>query len=163
MNEGDGTDPPPGADQPGTRASPTWMWREIAESPDVVARLLDEGRPEIAAAAAAIRDADPAWAMLVARGTSDHAAIHLRYLIETELGIPCGLAAPSVTTIYGATLNWRGGLLIAVSQSGRSPDLLAVVAAARAGGATTIAVTNDAASPLVAAAAHLIDMNQRTA
>jgi glucosamine--fructose-6-phosphate aminotransferase (isomerizing) len=138
-------------------ANPTWMRREIGETPDAVARLLDEGRAEITASAAAIRAADPAWAMLVARGTSDNAAIHLRYLIETELGIPCGLAAPSVTTIYSADLHWRGGLVIAVSQSGRSPDLVAVVEAARAGGAITVAITNDTASPLVAAAEHLID------
>jgi glutamine---fructose-6-phosphate transaminase (isomerizing) len=137
--------------------SPTWMRREIAETPDVVAGLLREGGAEIAAAAAAIRAADPAWAMLVARGTSDNAAIHLRYLIETELGIPCGLAAPSVTTIYGAELRWRGGLVIAVSQSGRSPDLVAVVEAARSGGAVTVAIANDVDSPLVAAAEHLID------
>ena len=147
---------------PGTPAQPssggaTWMWREIAETPEVVGRLLDAGRAEVAAAAAAIRATDPAWAMLVARGTSDNAAIHLRYLIETELGIPCGLAAPSVTTIYGADLRWRGGLVIAVSQSGRSPDLVAVVEAARAGGAITIAIANDTASPLVAAAEHVID------
>jgi glucosamine--fructose-6-phosphate aminotransferase (isomerizing) len=133
------------------------MRREIGETPDVVAGLLQRGRAEIAAVAAAIRAADPAWAMLVARGTSDNAAIHLRYLIETELGIPCGLAAPSVTTVYGAELRWRGGLVIAVSQSGRSPDLVAVVEAARAGGAITVAIANDTESPLVAAAEHLID------
>ncbi|HEX3429102.1 MAG TPA: SIS domain-containing protein [Candidatus Limnocylindrales bacterium] len=138
-------------------ADPTWMRREIAQAPDVVAGLLRDGRAEIAAAAAAIREANPAWAMLVARGTSDHAAIHLRYLIETELGIPCGLAAPSVTTIYGAELRWRGGLVIALSQSGRSPDLVAVVEAARAGGAITVAIANDVGSPLAAAAEHLID------
>ena len=133
------------------------MRHEIAETPEVVGRLLDDGGADIVAAAAAIRAANPAWAMLVARGTSDNAAIHLRYLIETELGIPCGLAAPSVTTIYGAELHWRGGLVIAVSQSGRSPDLVAVVEAARAGGAITIAIANDMASPLVAAAEHQID------
>jgi len=149
-------EPAPGAGA-GEARDETWMRREIAETPEVVARLLDEGRAEVAAAAAAIRGADPAWAMLVARGTSDHAAIHLRYLIETELGIPCGLAAPSVTTIYGAELRWRGGLVIAVSQSGRSPDLVAVVEAARAGGAITIAIANDTASPLVAAADYRID------
>jgi glucosamine--fructose-6-phosphate aminotransferase (isomerizing) len=143
------------ADRPMT--TPTWMRREIAETPDVVAGLLETGRADIAATAEAIRAFDPAWAMLVARGTSDNAAIHLRYLIETELGIPCGLAAPSVTTIYGAELRWRGGLVIAVSQSGRSPDLVAVVEAARAGGAITIAIANDVDSPLVAAAEHLID------
>jgi glucosamine--fructose-6-phosphate aminotransferase (isomerizing) len=165
MTERQVPEPSPGAG-PGEAAAdaagrpadgPTWMRREIAETPVVVGRFLDEGRPEVAAVAAAIRAADPAWAMLVARGTSDNAAIHLRYLIETELGIPCGLAAPSVTTIYGAELRWRGGLVIAVSQSGRSPDLVAVVEAARAGGAITVAIANETASPLVAAAEHLID------
>ena len=145
------------AEPGGPGPNPTWMRREIEETPDVVAGLLETGRAEIDAVAAAIRAADPAWAMLVARGTSDNAAIHLRYLIETELGIPCGLAAPSVTTVYGARIRWRGGLVIAVSQSGRSPDLVAVVEAARAGGAFTVAIANDTASPLVAAAEHLID------
>jgi glucosamine--fructose-6-phosphate aminotransferase (isomerizing) len=133
------------------------MLREIRSVPEVVGRLLDDGRDEIARAAEAIRAADPAWTSLVARGTSDHAAIHLRYLIETELGIPAGLAAPSVTTVYGANVRWRGGLVLAVSQSGRSPDLIAVVEAARAAGATTIAIANDPASPLATAAEHLID------
>ena len=68
-----------------------------------------------------------------------------------------GLAAPSITTIYGATIRWRGGLVIAVSQSGRSPDLVAVIEAAREDGAMTIAIANDAASPLADAAEHLID------
>ena len=133
------------------------MRREIAAIPDVVERFLVEGRAEVMAAAAAVRAADPTFAVIVARGTSDHAAIHLRYLIETELGIATGLAAPSVTTVYGARLRWEGGLVIAVSQSGRSPDLIAVVDAARAGGATTITIANDAASPLAASAAYVID------
>jgi glucosamine--fructose-6-phosphate aminotransferase (isomerizing) len=139
---------------PGT----TLMRREIEEIPAVVARLLAEGDGEIGAAASAIRTFDPGWVSLVARGTSDHAAIHLRYLIETELGIPAGMAAPSTVTIYGADLRWRGGLLIAVSQSGRSPDLIAVLEAARAGGALTVAIANDARSPLAAVADHVIDV-----
>jgi len=142
----------------GRDAGPGSLMRsEIEEIPDVVERLLAEGRPEVAAAAAAIRAADPGWVSLVARGTSDHAAIHLRYLIETELGIPAGMAAPSTVTIYGAELRWRGGLVLAVSQSGRSPDIVAVIAAARAGGAVTVAIVNDPASPLAAAADHVID------
>jgi glucosamine--fructose-6-phosphate aminotransferase (isomerizing) len=135
----------------------TAMRGEIDETPDVVRRLLAEGGPQVERAAAAIRAADPGWASLVARGTSDHAAIHLRYLIEAELGIPAGMAAPSTVTIYGAELRWGGGLVIAVSQSGRSPDIVAVVAAARAGGAVTVAIVNDAGSPLAAAAEHVID------
>jgi glutamine---fructose-6-phosphate transaminase (isomerizing) len=140
-----------------TTASPTLMRREIGEIPDVVRRLIDEGSPEFRVAAAAIRDADPSWVSLVARGTSDHAAIHLRYLIEAELGIPAGMAAPSTVTIYRASLRWRGGVVIAVSQSGRSPDLIGVLEAARAGGATTIAIVNDAGSPLAEAAEYVID------
>lgn len=136
---------------------PSLMRREIEAIPAVIARFLDEGGAEVRAAAAAVRAADPPFVAIVARGTSDHAAIHLRYLIETELGIPTGLAAPSVTTLYGAEVRWRGGLVIAVSQSGRSPDLVAVLEAARAGGATTIAIANDAGSPLARAAEHVID------
>src|SRR3954454_23976408 len=133
------------------------MRREIEAIPAVVGRFLEEGSGEVAAAAAAVRRADPAFVTIVARGTSDHAALHLRYLVETELGIPTGLAAPSVTTIYGAEIRWRGGLVIAVSQSGRSPDLVAVVEAARAAGAATITIANDRSSPLAAAADHVID------
>ncbi len=133
------------------------MRQEIEAIPGVIRRFLDEGGSEIEAAAGAIRAADPGWVSLLARGTSDHAAIHLRYLIEAELGIPAGMAAPSTVTIYGAELRWRGGLVIAVSQSGRSPDLIAVLEAARSAGALTVAIVNDAGSPLAAAAHHVID------
>jgi glucosamine--fructose-6-phosphate aminotransferase (isomerizing) len=135
----------------------TWMRREIEEAPAVVARLLEEGGDELDAAAAAIRRMAPSWVSIVARGTSDHAGIHLRYLVETELGLPTGLAAPSVTTVYGGRIAWRGGLVVAVSQSGRSPDLIAVIEAARAGGALTVAIANDPTSPLGGAAELVID------
>jgi glucosamine--fructose-6-phosphate aminotransferase (isomerizing) len=133
------------------------MRREIADTPAAIARLLADGGDDLDAAAEAVRRAQPAWVSIVARGTSDHAGIHLRYLIETELGLPAGLAAPSVTTVYGGRIAWRGGLVVAVSQSGRSPDLIAVVEAARAGGALTIAIANDPASPLAAAAEVVVD------
>src|SRR5207247_9875006 len=103
----------------------------------------------------ATASATPVWSR--ARGLSARASTHLRYLIETELGIPAGLAAPEVTTVYRAERRWSGGLVMAVSQSGRSPDLLAVIEAARAAGATTVAIANDASSPLAAAAEHVID------
>jgi glucosamine--fructose-6-phosphate aminotransferase (isomerizing) len=133
------------------------MRAEIDEIPAVVDRLLAEGTPEIRTAADAIVSADPSWLTLVARGTSDHAALYLRYLVETELGIPAGLAAPSTVTVYDARIRWRGGVVIAVSQSGRSPDLIAVLDAARRGGALTVAIVNDGRSPLAAAADHVID------
>ena len=132
-------------------AGATLMRREIGEIPATLERIL-AGAGEIEEAARAIARHGPRWITIAARGTSDHAAVYAQYLIETQLGIPTGLAKPSVTTLYGARLDWHGGLLLAISQSGRSPDIVAVTAAARDGGALTIAITNDDDSPLAAAA-----------
>jgi glutamine---fructose-6-phosphate transaminase (isomerizing) len=129
---------------------------EIGETPAVVGRLVREGSAEIRAAAEAAVRRD--WITFVARGTSDHAATYMRYLVESLAGIPAGLAAPSVTTVYGGRIRWRAGAVVAVSQSGRSPDLVAVVEDARRGGAPTIAIVNDPRSPLADAAEHVIDV-----
>lgn len=139
-----------------TTAPTTAMRREIGEIPAVLERLLRDGTAERVAAATAIRRAAPSWVAIVARGTSDHAAIYARYLIETTLGLPVSLAAPSVVSVYGAELAWRGGLVLAISQSGRSPDLVAFVEAARRGGALTVAIANDTGSPLADAAEHVV-------
>jgi glucosamine--fructose-6-phosphate aminotransferase (isomerizing) len=128
------------------------MRTEIEETPVVLERLLRQGMPAIREAAAAIRSRAPRFAVIVARGTSDHAGTYARYVVETRLGIPAGMAAPSVITLYDAILDWRDVLLIAISQSGRSPDLVAVADAARRGGALTITVTNHPESPLAEAA-----------
>jgi glucosamine--fructose-6-phosphate aminotransferase (isomerizing) len=127
------------------------MRREIGEIPATVARILD-GSAEVRTVAAAIRAFGPRWVTIAARGTSDHAAVYAQYLIESELGIPTGLAKPSITTLYESTLNWRGGMLLAISQSGRSPDIVAVTEAARRGGALTLSIVNEGDSPLEAAA-----------
>jgi glucosamine--fructose-6-phosphate aminotransferase (isomerizing) len=127
------------------------MRREIAEIPGTIERILGD-RSAIAAVADAIGRFDPAWVTIAARGTSDHAAVYAQYLIESHLGLPTGLAKPSITTLYGATLEWRRGLLLAISQSGRSPDIVAVTEAARRGGALTVAIVNEEGSPLEAAA-----------
>lgn len=134
----------------------TRMAAEIREIPGLVAEQLVVAADPIARAAAAVTAAAPRWVSMVARGTSDHAATYGRYLLEAQLGVPVALAAPSLTTVYGATVDWSGGLVVAVSQSGRSPDLGAVVEAARAGGAVTITITNEPESPLAAAAEHVI-------
>lgn len=86
--------------------------------------------------------------ILVARGTSDNAALYLKYLIETKIGIPCGLASPSVVSIYGTKLRFKNVLVVALSQSGQSPDLVGYCQAARDGGAVILAMTNDEKSPL---------------
>jgi glutamine---fructose-6-phosphate transaminase (isomerizing) len=133
------------------------MAREIREVPSRIAALIADGRAEIDDVATMIASAGPRWATVAGRGTSDHAATFGRYLFETLLGMPTGLAAPSVTSVYEATLDWTHGLLVAVSQSGQSPDVVAVVRSARVGGAVTIAVTNDVTSPLAEAAHCVID------
>jgi glutamine---fructose-6-phosphate transaminase (isomerizing) len=127
------------------------MRREIEEIPGVVEHLLADGASETTAIAAAIRARDPRWISIVARGTSDHAGIYARYLLETHLRLPVSLAAPAVTTVYGVGPDWKDALVIAVSQSGQSPDVVGVAEAARNDGAMTIAVTNDRTSPLAKA------------
>lgn len=136
---------------------PSLMRQEIEEEPAVVERLLRDARSELDAAAADVRAAQPRYVAVVARGTSDHAAIYARYLAEVVLGIPSGLSAASVTTLYHATIDWRGVLLIAISQSGAGPDVVEVVDAARRGGALTVAITNDPASPLAVASSLVLD------
>ena len=135
---------------------------EIAEQPDVAARLLSAGRPAIEAIADRIahrlRDRDVDHVVVAARGTSDHAAIYAQYLFGTRLRLPVALAAPSLLSIYGVEPRFDRSLVIGVSQSGRSPDIVGVVAAARRHGAPTVAITNDPASDLAAAAEHAIDL-----
>lgn len=140
-------------DRPGTR-----MAREIAEQPDVLARLLSDGTDEARTIADAIRRRAPRFVLLAARGTSDHAAIYAKYAIEIGLGLPAGLASPSTLTAYGARPDLRDVLVVAVSQSGGSPDLVETVTVARECGATTLAVTNAPASELAAAADLHLDV-----
>jgi len=133
------------------------MAEEIAAQPAVLAGLLarrDE-LAEIAAAAAATR---PRFVLLAARGSSDHAALYAKYLVEVLLGLPAGLVSPSTTTLYGATPDLDGVLWLAVSQSGGSPDLVQATEAAARNGARTLAVTNTPDSPLAAAAELSFDL-----
>ena len=132
------------------------MRREIGQIPAAVARIVAGTGGELDAVAGAIVREAPRWVTIAGRGTSDHAAVYAQYLLEAYLGLPTGLAKPSVTTVYRAPVAWRGGLVLAISQSGQSPDIVAVVQAARDGGALTVAITNDERSPLASAAAwHL--------
>ena len=119
------------------------MARETAEAPDVVARLLADRsvwRPIVVA----IERRKPTIAVVCGRGSSGHVGVFLRYLIETRLGIPVSATAPSIITNFKRTLALRGALFIVVSQSGRSPDLIAATADARSSGALTVALINDA-------------------
>lgn len=134
------------------------MAAEIAEQPAVLQRLVDEGRPCISTTRAAILDRAPRFVLIAARGTSDHAAVYAKYLVETHLGLPAGLVSPSAFTLYGARPDMRDVLFLAVSQSGGSPDLVDTTRRAAEAGATTVAVTNTAGSPLAGVAAHHVDV-----
>ena len=102
--------------------------------------------------------AAPRFVVFAARGTSDHAALYAKYLTEIRLGLPAGLASLSSMTVYGARPDLADVLFVSVSQSGGSPDLIDSLTAARAGGALTMAVTNDPSSPLAAAAEIHVDV-----
>lgn len=138
------------------------MAAEIAEQPAAWSRLLDgagrDGAAGLDRAAALVREHSPRFVLLAARGTSDHAALYAKYLVEIRLGLPAGLVSPSTLTAYRARPDLRDVLLVAVSQSGGSPDLLTCVQTAREQGALTVAVTNAAASPLARAAHAHVDV-----
>jgi len=128
------------------------MFREAAEAPARVHAQLALNAPAVAALAARLRAAAPRAVVTFGRGSSDHAATYLRYLIETRLGVMTASAPPSVSSVYDAAPDMQGMLCIVISQSGRSPDLLAAAHAAAAAGATVVALVNDETSPLAAQA-----------
>jgi glutamine---fructose-6-phosphate transaminase (isomerizing) len=132
------------------------MLSEIREQPQSLARLLDTEAVRVWSLAERWRRQRPRYIFLVARGTSDHAALYGKYVLETLTGIPVGFAAPSVTTVYKSRVDYRDGLVIGISQSGKAADVAAVLTAARANGAETLAVTNEPGSPLTDAAAETL-------
>lgn len=134
------------------------MAAEIAEQPAVFERILTESPADIAAVVEAIAGRGPRFVMAAARGTSDHAALYFKYLVEIVLGLPCGLASPSTTTAYAARPDFRDVLWAAVSQSGGSPDLVESTRAAAEAGALTLAVTNNPDSPLAEVAELHLDV-----
>lgn len=133
------------------------MRAEIGEQAGVVASLLSSRRA-VDAIAAEVGRRDIRCVLLAARGSSDHAALYAKYLVETVLGLPCGLASMSTATGYAAQPDLHGVLWVAISQSGGSPDLVAATAAAGEAGALTLAVTNAPASDLAGAALLHLDI-----
>ncbi|MFG6080145.1 SIS domain-containing protein [Paracoccus litorisediminis] len=137
---------------------PTHMAREIAELPDIARAFIRQSRDPIRDAATALRLTEPALLVTVARGSSDHAASFLKYLVELQLGIPVASVGPSIASIYARQLRLHSAACIGISQSGQSPDILAMIRSAAAGGARTLAFTNDIASPLAGAVDHVIPL-----
>ena len=126
------------------------MVGEARQAPAAVARLLEENAEACRALGARLRAAPPAFAASCARGSSDNAATFAKYLFEIRLGLVTASLGPSVQSVYAAAPRLKGALFFAVSQSGRSPDLLHLARAARMDGALTLAFVNDEASPLAA-------------
>ncbi|TXH95360.1 MAG: SIS domain-containing protein [Pseudorhodobacter sp.] len=141
-----------------TKDSQTRMAHEVAEIPRAAARFLSGSVETVAAAAAGLRAANPGLVATIARGSSDHAATYLKYAIELAAGVPVASVGPSVASVYGRQLRLSGAACIGISQSGKSPDIVAMMASARAGGALTLALTNHDDSPMAAAVAHPISL-----
>ncbi len=140
-------------------SAPSRMRREIEEIPAAVDRLLTLGGAETAAAAEMLRARSPAVIVTVARGSSDHAATYLKYACETLAGVPVASVGPSVASIYGGRMRLERAVCLAISQSGSGPDVAAMAAAARAGGAPAVAITNDPVSALARGCDHVLELH----
>jgi glucosamine--fructose-6-phosphate aminotransferase (isomerizing) len=136
----------------------THFEREIAEQPAALALLLARGRAAVEEIAAAVRRFDPGFVVTAARGSSDNAARFAKYLLGAHNRLVVSLGAPSLVTLYQAQPALGRALVVGVSQSGESPDVVALVEEGRRQGALTVAVTNGPGSPLARAAEHVLDL-----
>jgi glucosamine--fructose-6-phosphate aminotransferase (isomerizing) len=137
----------------------TFLFAEARQSGGVVAAQRVANGALVDALARRLRDSPPEVVLTCARGSSDHAATFAKYLIETRLGIITASQAPSVASLYRAPQRPGHALCLAISQSGRSPDLVSTVEAARAAGALAVALVNDAHSPLAESADAVLPLH----
>lgn len=126
----------------------TLMYKEILEQPEVLQRSYNTNRENIESLVNSIKERNINSVVIAARGTSDHAGIYGKYIIEYELGLPVSLASPSIYTIYRKKINLSSSLVIGISQSGKAADVLEVIKSAKECGAITATITNDPESPL---------------
>ncbi len=126
----------------------TLMMKEIGSQPDVLERVLLENAEKVKKLCFEIKKRNIKFLYMAARGTSDHAAVYTKYIIETYTGIPVAFAAPSVITVYGGKPNLTDALVVGISQSGKAEDVLEVIRHARLQGALTASITNYDSSPL---------------
>ncbi len=132
--------------------------QEIAEQPEVVARLLAGQRAAIRSIADIVVAQRPAYAVIAARGSSDYVALYAQHLLGVFCSLPVALATPSLHTLYDAPVRYESCVVIGISQSGASPDVASVLQAASEQDATTIAITNEPDSRLADAARHVIEL-----
>ncbi len=131
--------------------------QEIQSQPEVLARLLEREMRRISQIAAQLPPFD--YVLIAARGSSDHAATYAKYAWTSLAGYPVALAAPSLLTMYRTAPRLASALVVGISQSGQSPDILAVLEEGKRQGRPTLAITNDGASPLAALADHVSELH----
>lgn len=141
------------------RGDQTLLFREAAEAAQAVRTAASRNRAVLAELSARLRAQPPRVVVTCARGSSDHAATYAKYLIETRTGCIVASAAPSICSVYGTRMQWQGALFLAISQSGKSPDLLAAAQSARAGGAMVVSLVNAEDSPLAAASDYVLALS----
>lgn len=137
---------------------PTHMRQEIDEIPQAAERLLVQSHDALQSAGKALRERDPSFLITIARGSSDHAAHFLKYAIEQQAGRAVASIGPSLASIYGKTLKLDQAAAISISQSGKSPDIVALAQSAAKAGALTVSLTNTHPSPLSEASAYPVDI-----
>jgi len=131
--------------------------QEIMSQPEVIARLLERETERIQRIAGQLPAFD--YVLIAARGSSDHAATYAKYAWTTLAGYPVALAAPSLLTLYGTPPRLANALVVGISQSGQSPDIIAVLEEGKRQGRPTLAITNDGASPLATIADHVVELH----
>jgi glucosamine--fructose-6-phosphate aminotransferase (isomerizing) len=135
------------------------LYHEIHEQPKVLRTLLDLEQPTTQKLVTAIRQRQIGYVLIAARGTSDNAGRYANYLFGALNGLPVALAAPSLYTIYKRPPRLQNALVLGISQSGKSPDIVSVLADARRQGALTVAITNFADSDLAAQADYVVQLH----
>ena len=135
------------------------MFDEILTEPEVIKNAIHANEKKVTDIASEVKKRKIKNITIIGRGTSDNAGLCFKYFAEILSGIPSGTAHPSVTTMYGANVDYSDHLFVAISQSGRSIDTLAVLSQANKQGALTVAITNDAASPLARAGKYHLDLS----
>ena len=140
----------------------SYLYQEIHEQPQILTQFLAQEGPAVQALAQAIRTRGVDYVVIAARGTSDNAGRYANYLLGAVNGLPVALATPSLFTIYHHPPQFKNALVLGISQSGKSPDIVSVLAEARRQGALTAAITNEVNSDLAAQADHVIALHAGT-
>lgn len=140
----------------------TLLFREIHEQPEVIGRFLDKEIAAVGALVAAMKQREVDHIVIAARGTSDNAARYAQYVLGAFNGLQVALATPSLFSLYQRPIRFGRALVLGISQSGQSPDIVSVLAAARQQGVLTAAITNDTHSPLAQEANYVVALHTGT-